>query len=172
MARGEAARPKRGPSGSRPSASTNTRSRAFLTKLSSADKTNYTMSYSVTFGGNGVNQGLAVALDSLKNAYVVGETTTKDFPTNNVPGPAQGKISGAKDVFVTKFDSSGTNLLYSFYLGGSRNDLAHGIAVKDSVAYVVGQTFSPKFPQTNAAPHKLSGRSDAFITIVAPPPVP
>lgn len=154
-------------------ASSNTLNRAFLTKLSSTDKTNYVKSYSVLFGGKGVNEGIGVAVDSSKNAYVVGTTTSiKDFPTNNIPDPARGKNAGAKDVFVTKFDSSGTNLLYSFYLGGSRNEVVHGIDVKDSTAYVVGQTFSSKFPQTNAVPRKLMGRSDAFITIISPPPSP
>ncbi len=154
-------------------ASSNTTSRAFLTRLSSTNGTDYMKSYSVTFGGRGVNQGIGVAVDSLKNAYVVGTTTaTKDFPTNNIPDPARGKNAGARDVFVTKFDSSGTNLLYSFYLGGSRNDVVHGIDVKDSTAYVVGQTFSSKFPQTNATPRKLMGRSDAFITIISPLPPP
>jgi len=159
-------------------ASSKAASRAFLTKLSSSDGMNYTANYSAIFGGKGINEGISVAVDSAKNASVVGNTTAKkDFPTNNIPDPARGKNAGARDVFVTKFDSSGTNLLYSFYLGSSRNDVAHGVAVKDDAAYVVGQTFSSKFPQTNAAPRKLGGRSDAFITKISPlsstyPPLP
>ena len=148
-----------------------TTSKAFLTKLTNSvsNPDTYSTDYSIVFGGKGINEGIGVAVDSANSAYVVGVTTAiKDFPTNNIPDAARGKNAGGRDVFVTKFDSSGTNLLYSFYLGGSRNDLAQGIDVMNGAAYVIGQTFSSKFPQTNAAPRKLMGRSDAFITIISP----
>lgn len=150
---------------------TNSTSRAFLARLTSAGGTNYSSAYSVIFGGKGANQGISVAVDSAKNAIVVGDTTSrKGFPTNNIPDAARGKNAGARDVFVAKFDSTGTNQVHAFYLGGTRNDVAHGVAEFGGTSYVVGQTFSSKFPQTNAAPRKLMGRSDGFMTIIAPQP--
>ena len=57
------------------------------------------------------------------------------------------------------------------YLGGNLSEECSGVAVDGSKsAYVVGQTFSPKFPQTNAAARKLMGGSDAFVTIITPLP--
>ena len=53
------------------------------------------------------------------------------------------------DAFVAKFDSTGTNLLYSTFLGGTNNDVANGIAVDNNgAAYVTGWTISTNFPNT------------------------
>jgi hypothetical protein len=56
------------------------------------------------------------------------------------------------DGFVAALDSTGTNLLYSTYLGGSGDDQVNGIAVRpeDGTVVVTGFTDSPNFPQTNA----------------------
>ena len=53
------------------------------------------------------------------------------------------------DAFVAKFDSTGTNLLYSTFLGGTNNDMAYSIAVDNNgAAYVTGWTISTNFPNT------------------------
>ena len=53
------------------------------------------------------------------------------------------------DAFVAKFDSTGTNLLYSTFLGGTNNDMAYSIAVDtNGAAYVTGWTVSTNFPNT------------------------
>ena len=72
--------------------------------------------------------------------------------------------SGGDDVFVTAFSADGSTMLYSVYLGGANNDFGYGIAVDayDS-AYVVGQTMSSNFSETNALHAALDGTSDAFL---------
>jgi hypothetical protein len=50
---------------------------------------------------------------------------------------------------VTKLNATGTALVYSTYIGGSDNDVGHGIAVDGSGhAYVTGYTDSPDYDVT------------------------
>jgi hypothetical protein len=113
------------------------------------------LAYSTYLGGNGIDDGAAVAVDAAGDAYVVGNTESTDFPTANA---RQGSYAGGTpEGFVAKLDASGSALLYSTYLGGptSRNGLAtyaHGVAVDAAGnAYVVGETSEHNFPTVNAA---------------------
>ena len=78
--------------------------------------------------------------------------------------PYQGTYGGGSyDAFVTKFDSSGTALSYSTYLGGSQGDYGTAIGVDGSGnAYVVGYTRSTDFPAQNAYQGNNAGERDAF----------
>jgi hypothetical protein len=137
---------------------------AFLTKFDP----NGARVYSALFGGNGDDIGYGVGLDASGDVFVVGATTSKDFPTNNVASPFRIKNAGGDDVFVTAFSTSPTNitaLLYSGYLGGKANDFGYNIAVDPAgTAYIVGQTLSRDFPLTNAFQPFRNGQSDAFLT--------
>ena len=133
---------------------------AFVTKLSSGGDT---LIYSTYLGGSDDSGGYDIAVDSLGNAYVTGNTQSTDFPTLN---PHQGSYGGGYcDAFVTKLSSNGSALIYSTYLGGSSSDYGHGIAVYSSGnAYVVGYTDSTDFPTLN--PYQSShggGEWDAFV---------
>src|SRR4029077_837151 len=136
---------------------------------------------STYLGGSGDEQGAAIAVDSSNNVYVTGFTDSTNFPTKNPFQPAYAggnPDSFPADVFVTKFDPSGTNLIYSTYLGGSRGDLGHGIAVdSDGNAYITGSTNSTDFPTTLGAFQTTLGGgtcnnnahcSDAFIAKLNP----
>jgi hypothetical protein len=82
------------------------------------------LSYSTLLGGNGDETGWGVAVDSTGNAYIAGVTSSTNFPTLNAyQGSFHGGTSFAPtDFFVAKFNPAGTALLYSTYLGGSRNE--------------------------------------------------
>ena len=110
--------------------------------------------YSTYLGGSLTNYGYAIAVDSAGSAYVTGETISVNFPTKN---PIETYHAGGfcvtgspcPDAFVTKFNATGTALVYSTYLGGSSADTAFGIAVDSAKnAYVVGRTYSNDFPTT------------------------
>jgi hypothetical protein len=105
--------------------------------------------YSTYLGGSGIDQGNAIAVDSAGNAYVVGTTTSTDFPTKNALQAANG---GSYNVFVTKFNPDGSVLLYSTYLGGNYSDYGYGIALDAARnVYVTGTTESTNFPTTSGA---------------------
>jgi hypothetical protein len=121
-----------------------------------------TLSYSTYLGGSSSDSGDGIAVDTVGNAYVTGETSSTDFPTAN---PFQGTSGGGGDVFVAKLSSSGATLLYSTYLGGSQFDFGAGIAVDTAGnAYVTGQTSSTNFPTKNSFQGVLgSGHTNAFV---------
>jgi len=72
---------------------------------------------------------------------------------------------GLNDAFVAKLNPSGTQLVYSTYLGGSDNDLALAVAVGPfGFAYVAGRTSSLDFPTANPLQRTYAGGpSDCFV---------
>jgi hypothetical protein len=120
--------------------------------------------YSTYLGGTGVDSAADIAVDSLGAAYVVGNTTSPDFPSVN-PLPVTG---GGFDAFVAKLAPDGTRLIYSTHLGGSGGEEAFGMAIDGSgAAYVTGNTSSGDFPTMNALQPQLVDR-DAFVVKIAP----
>lgn len=136
----------------------------FVSKL---DSSGSALIYSTYLGGTGGdNTGRGVALDSAGNAYVIGETTSTDFPIVN---PIQAANAGSGDAFVTKLDASGSTLMFSTYLGGAGADVAEGIAVDASgKAYIAGMTGSSDFPVLAAFQPQSGGFVDAFVTKLNP----
>ena len=105
--------------------------------------------YFTYLGGSGRDQGRKIAVDADGNAYVTGSTCSTDFPTVNAAQPSfsGGDFVFACEGFVTKLDPTGSRLVYSTYLGGSKNEYRLAIACDDAGnAYVTGVTASPDFP--------------------------
>ena len=123
--------------------------------------------YSTFLGGTQWDEATKVTADAAGNAYVTGFTQSIDFPRVNA---RIGRFRGVEDAFVTRLDRNG-RLVYSTYLGGTKTDAAHGIAVDDAGnAYVTGRTESPNFPVVHAAQPALNGLGctgspchDAFV---------
>ena len=108
---------------------------AFLAKL---DATGSALVYSTYLGGSYFDHGQGIAVDSSGSAYVTGSTCSTDFPTVN---PLQATDKACYNTFVTKFNGTGSALVYSTFLGGTRGDEGYGIAVDSSGnAYVTGLT--------------------------------
>jgi hypothetical protein len=110
----------------------------------------------------------AIDLDDVANAYVVGGTESGNFPTT--AGACDETHNGGggfgDDAFVTKFNASGSALIYSTFLGGSSDERGFDIAV-DTVysAYVTGYTEPSNFPTTPGAYDRVyNGAKDVFVT--------
>lgn len=104
-------------------------------------------------------------LDGAGSAYIVGRTSSRNFPTSS--GAFDRSYKGRSgERFVTKLNAAGSALAYSTFLGGSDDDGAHGIAVDGSGrAHVIGDTNSRSFPTTaDAFDRRLGEFDDVFVT--------
>jgi hypothetical protein len=133
----------------------------FVTKLNG---TGTALVYSTYIGGSGYDYGNAIAVDGSGNAYVTGETSSTDYDVT--PGAFQTTNGGGRDVFVTKLDAAGTDLVYSTYIGGSGSDGGSAIAVDgNGNAYVTGSTNSTNYDVTPGAFQTTKGGyADVFVT--------
>lgn len=133
---------------------------AYVTKLNA---TGNALVYSTFLGGDGWEGGHSIAVDAADNAYVAGAV----LPGNIfIPPTTQNDAQkGAYDGFVAILNSTGSNLNFFSYLGGSGSDGAHGVAVDgQSNFYVVGSGGSDDLKVTpNAFQTKLKGFTDIFI---------
>ncbi len=117
----------------------------FVTELNPAGTQQLYSNY--LCGTSGLDQAVAIALDSNGKVYVAGTTGSTDFPTTAnalIPSPLTTNPNGT--AFLTKIDPtlSGTaSLVYSSYIGGTNGDLANAVAADaNGNAYIGGQTFS------------------------------
>lgn len=128
---------------------------------------NGAVSYSTFVGGSGDDQGIGVAVSDTLTPYIVGCTTSKNFPTKN---PLQPTNRGGQDAFVIRFLSDADDVVYSSYLGGNggaqgRPECANSIALDSfNNMYVAGVTSSTNFPHEVAVQNTLNGLTDGFIT--------
>jgi hypothetical protein len=130
---------------------------AYVAKLNSAGSD---LIYATYLGGSGGDVATALAVDAAGDAFVAGYTASIDFPVTS--GAFQTENRGAANLafngFVTELNPTGTNLVFSTYLGGSGGfagsigDIANAIALdRNGSAYVAGVTFSDDFPITKGA---------------------
>ena len=102
--------------------------------------------------GSGGELAGGIAVDTAGNVYITGSTTSINFPTVGAfQNASRGGTSGL-DAFVAKLNATGTDLIYSSYLGGNDDDIAFGITIDGTgSAYVTVQTCSSNFPITPGA---------------------
>ncbi|MEW6499130.1 MAG: SBBP repeat-containing protein, partial [Cyanobacteriota bacterium] len=129
---------------------------AFVAKLNA---TGNALLYSTYLGGSSEDEGKSIALDGAGNIYVMGSTTSSDFPTLN---PLQSQIAGDRDGFVSKLNPSGTALIYSTYFGSS--SFADMAVDNAGHVFVTGTTNSANFPTQNALQGQMAGRGDGFVS--------
>ena len=127
---------------------------AFVAKFNSAGK----LIYITYLGGAQTDAATSLAVDASGNAYVVGMASSSDFPVtqgafqSHYAGNSQGACWQAGDGFISKLNPTGSQLIYSTYLGGKRDDLVSAVAVDSAGnAYVTGYTLSTDFPTTPGA---------------------
>ena len=100
-----------------------------------ADNFGYTATYDdfgfLYAGGTAYNIGYPITVGAYQTAY-------------------EGGVVG-NDVVLTKYDTTGSFLIYSTYLGGSGDEVPHSLIVYENELFVLGTTGSSDFPVTATA---------------------
>jgi hypothetical protein len=152
-----------------PGAFQTTAGNTYVAKLNPASAGSSSLVYSTYLGGASATPWGGIAVDGSGNAYVSGTTQT-GFPiTANAIETSLSKRAWA--TFVTTLNATGSGLLFSSYLGGTRTgDISEGagIAVDGSGnIYVTGRT-AGDFPTTSGALQTtLGGGYDAFVAKIS-----
>jgi hypothetical protein len=132
----------------------------YLGRLSS-DLT--TLKASTYLGGSGWDWGVDLARDNQGFIYVVGETSSPDFPFTK--GAYDSTCCDVREMFLAKFDSTMQTLHMSTLIGGLGDDRWPGVLVvgNDSV-YVIGYTTSNNLQTTTGAyDPSFNGNGDMYI---------
>ena len=119
-----------------------------------------TVLYETFIGGTGADTSAGLALDSGGNAYLVGNTTSTDFPTVGNFYQSAPEAKGAQcasitctSIFASVLNSLGSGLTYSSYFSGNGNDQASAVAIDlNQDIYITGTTTSNNEPTTDAFP--------------------
>jgi hypothetical protein len=125
-----------------------------------------------TYLGGGVSlfdssYGFDIKTDLQGRIYVIGYTTQSNFPTT--PNVLPSSLKGTYNAFISILSADLTNLLVSYYLGGSNSEYGYGIAIgPEGAIYTTGTATSTDFPVTTGAYQtNLIGSGDAFVTKTA-----
>lgn len=147
--------------------------------VSELNPTGSTLLYSTYLGGNDLDIGFGIAVDSAGDIYVTGDTVSSNFPTVNAFEPT---FTGSdSEAFVAEFapaaGKGSSSLVFSTLLGGTGPDnIGYGIAIgANHDIYVTGLTDSTDFPTANAIQPQLDTSAgvgdggyndDAFVTVL------
>ena len=128
------------------------------------------ISFATYLGGSNEDLATGIGVDKYTDVVIAGSTRSADFPLfTPLESYHGGTCAGlpCRDVFVSKFNPTGTKLQYSTYIGGTNDDVATSL-VLDMAGdmFVAGYTLSTDFPVTLRAFQKTFGggtvTGDAF----------
>lgn len=122
--------------------------------------------YSTYIGDSDRETGLGIAVDELGFAYIVGQTSSANYPTTS-NAFSQTK-NGNLDAIVTKLNPTGSDIFYSTFIGGGNFDRGEAITL-DSVGnvYFTGATnnLAGNFPTTSDAfQTEPNGDTEVFVS--------
>ena len=115
-----------------------------------------TLSFSTYSGSLANNFGYTATFDRDGFLYSGSSAFSQGYPTTVgayqvTHAGGDGSFDGT-DIALTKYDTTGTFLIWSTYLGGSSDELPHSLIVSgNDELFVYGTTSSPNFPTTNSA---------------------
>lgn len=132
------------------------------------DPTLIASTYSGSFADN---WGFTATYDAAQNIYMAGIAARAGYPytagawdqTFN-GGLAATTNQWPFDISISKFNPTGSTLLFATYYGGSVNEQPHSLMVNsNNEMYVVGRTNSPDFPKTAGAYGNYAGGYDIIV---------
>ena len=122
-----------------------------------------------TLSGTVINRnfGHTATYDNEGNIYVGARSFGIGYPTT-VGSFQRNYGGGGTDIAVSKYNTTGTNLIYASYIGGNDDDYPHSIVTDfDQQLYIYGTSNSLNYPTTNNAFQTSYGDStDIVITVL------
>ena len=129
---------------------------AFIAKFDSTGN----LLFSTLIGGNDFDVAKAIAINSLGNIFITGNTLSSNFPVLNALDSVK---NSNLDCFISQFNSSG-GLISSTYFGGNDYDQVNSLAIDSSNNLLItGQTDSTDFPGHGSL-NISSGIPDVFVS--------
>lgn len=143
--------------------------------------------FSTFLGGNSFDVPQSLVVDSDDNLYILGATSSNNFPIPVSGGYQEGFAGGSRDstsmvyslgtdIFVSKLSFDGKNLLASTYLGGTENDglnfeifknygddARSEIIVDNSAVYIVSNSQSTSLNLLSSSSPVNHGKQDALV---------
>lgn len=106
--------------------------------------------------------GYGCTYDNLGNIYNIGAAMI-GYPTTT--GAFITTVNRGYHSVISKYNSNGSAMIFSTYLGGDSTDYILSSVVKNNELVLLGRTYSKNFPVTkNAYDTTFAGRTDIFIT--------
>ncbi|HEY0156591.1 MAG TPA: IPT/TIG domain-containing protein [Thermoanaerobaculia bacterium] len=120
-------------------------------------------------GGTGFDRVTDIAVDGGDDIYVIGETTSLDFPVTG--GAVQSSKKGSSDgevydVFYTRLGPGAAYLEYSTYLGGVFTDTPRGIAIDGTGRAVLRAVATAEFPSLNELGYRVLTSSYTYEALL------
>ncbi|MCH8905053.1 MAG: SBBP repeat-containing protein, partial [Bacteroidetes bacterium] len=116
---------------------------AFITQLNASGNA---FTFSTYYGGTRNDIAHGVTMDGDGNVYIVGETTSSNFPVVN---PYQGTIGGGSDIFGVFLYKDLMTVPFSSFYGGSADE--YGVDITGTDLLITGNTKSGNFPTISGA---------------------
>lgn len=116
-------------------------------------------------GSNADNWGYTATYDATGNLYAGGSVFNTGYPVTT--GAYQVNFSGGVcDIAISKYNTTGSQMLYSTYLGGSSVEVPHSLIVNNQdQLYVYGTTSSLNFPMAgNPFDNTFNGGTNYSLT--------
>ena len=107
--------------------------------------------FSTLTGSTADNWGFTATYDTIGNLYAAGIAFGIGYPTT-IGSYSTTTLGGDFDISITKFDTTGSSIIYSTYLGGTQNEMPHSL-VHDSQnnLIILGSSGSSNYPTTFGA---------------------
>jgi len=140
---------------------------AFVAKLAQDGK----ILFATLIGGSKREHHTGITVDKQGFIYLVGGTHSPDFPVTQgaYDTSFNGEGEWAGDVYVVKLNPSGSDIVFSTYLGGKVEDTANQIGLDSKGNIVIaGATCSSDFPATAGVIDGLYTKQDCFVSKFSP----
>ena len=126
------------------------------------------LEFASLIGGTKREHHTGLIVDDEGYIYMMGGTHSSDFPVTEgaYDTSFNGEGAWAGDVYLTKIDPSGSEIIFSTFIGGEVEETVTGTGIKiDSKGNIIiaGTTRSQDFPITDGVIQKEITNSDTFI---------